>query len=333
MKTTAIPAEPRDEVVGGAPREYFVEANGIRHHVVEWSARAPDGTPLDDRSVETVVLCHGFLDFAHSYVRVAVPLAMAGYRVVSFDWRGHGESGWVGPGGYYHFADYALDLEQLLPQLLPQPSHEHEPHEAGGQGPGGRVHLVGHSMGATACALFAGVRSERLLSLSLLEGLGPPTIAFESSPDRFKSWFSSTAKVAQKAPTVIEDLDEAVKRMRVQNSKLTPVFGRFLAERSTRATEDGKRTWRFDPLHRTTSPMPFRAEMFVAFLDHIKAPTLVLLGARGYRLADEAERLAHLPGATVAEIPNTGHMLHWFAADVVVAELLAHFEESRAPEL
>ena len=148
----------------GAPSEHFVDANGIRHHVLEWlppAGVAPRG--------ETVLLCHGFLDFAYSYVLVAVPLAALGYRVLAFDWRGHGESSWVGAAGYYHFPDYVQDLDRLLPQIVA----DDQP-----------LHLVGHSMGATACAMFAGVRSERLRSLSLLEGLAPPSAPLGSAPDR-----------------------------------------------------------------------------------------------------------------------------------------------------
>ncbi|MCA9577231.1 MAG: alpha/beta hydrolase [Sandaracinaceae bacterium] len=308
--TDSAPPSPEDTVVTGAPQTRYVDANGIRHHVLEW---AP-ARHVPARG-ETVVLCHGFLDFAYSYVRVAVPLAARGYRVLAFDWRGHGRSGWVGAGGYYHFPDYVQDLDRLLPQLVT----EGEP-----------VHLVGHSMGATACAMFAGVRSERLRSVALLEGLGPPSAPLDSAPDRYKSWLTSCARVADKPTTVIVDLDDALRRMRVQNSQLSGAFGRFLAMHATKACADGTDglTWRFDPLHRTLSPLPFRAEMFVAFLARIRAPALVMLGEKGFRLADEAARLAALHEPTVHEVPGTGHMLHWFAAEEVCGALAAHFERA-----
>ena len=302
-----------ERIDDGAPSARFVEANGIRHHVLEW--QPPGGvTPRH----ETVLLCHGFLDFAYSYVLVAVPLAALGYRVLAFDWRGHGQSSWVAPSGYYHFPDYVQDLERLLPQRVAA----NEP-----------VHLGGHSMGATACAMFVGVRSERLCSVSLLEGLGPPSAPLESAPDRYKSWLTSCARVEEKPETLIADLDDALRRMRVQNSQLGGAFGRFLADKATQPGPEGKLTWRFDPRHRTMSPLPFRAEMFCAFLARIKAPTLVLLGEKGYRLADEAARLAVMHEPTVREIAATGHMLHWFAPEVVLESLTAHFERaSRAAQ-
>ena len=83
-----------------SPRERFVPANGLRHHVVEWGE--PDAP--------TVLLAHGFLDLAWSFRDVAQRLAERGFRCVAWDWRGHGESEHIGAGGYYHFADYVLDL-------------------------------------------------------------------------------------------------------------------------------------------------------------------------------------------------------------------------------
>ena len=181
-------------------------------------------------------------------------------------------------------------------------------------------------MGATASAMFAGVRSERLRSLTLLEGLGPPAVRFESAPDRFKSWFNSTARVAKRSGrTRLEGLPDALRRMRVQNSKLDDALGAFLADKGSRVIDaEGGREWRFDPRHRTTSPMPFRPEMFKAFLGGVRVPTLVLLGQKGYRLpADEENaRLAAIPDAMSREIPDVGHMLHWFAPEEVSSAIV-----------
>ena len=98
---------------------------------------------------ETILLCHGFLDCAASFARVATALAERGHRAIAFDWRGHGKTDWVGAGGYYHFPDYALDLYELTAALELE-----------------RYHLVGHSMGGTATTLFAGSRPAGLRSLT-----------------------------------------------------------------------------------------------------------------------------------------------------------------------
>lgn len=275
--------------------ERFVVANQLRHHVIEWPAQ---GEP----SGETVFLAHGFLDIGWSWKAVAEKLQAAGHRCIAWDWRGHGESEHIGKGGYYHFPDYVLDLDELV--------------DASADGP---IHLVGHSMGGTVCTLYAGVRSAKLKSLALIEGLGPPAWDFERTPSKFEAWLATVGKHRGRAPRALS-LDECVKRMRIQNPDLPEELGRFLAEKSTVEIEGG-RAWRFDPLHRTTSPMPFRVEVFRAFLKRIAAPTLVVAGERGFRLPDEADRYGNIPDHRFVEIPDVGHMIHWLQPDSLAGEI------------
>jgi len=82
-------------------------ASGLGLNVLEWEAPGPDGD-------HTVLVLHGFLDFACSFV----PFIEAGlaerFHVLAPDLRGHGDSDRVGPGGFYHFSDYLADLHDLL---------------------------------------------------------------------------------------------------------------------------------------------------------------------------------------------------------------------------
>lgn len=277
------------------PRERFLTANGLRHHVIEWGASQDPA----------VVLCHGFLDVGFAFDGLGRRMAASGYRAVAFDFRGHGQTDWVGPGGYYHFPDYILDLHALLPQVA--------------EGP---VHLLGHSMGGTVACMVAGTVPERVRTLTLVEGLGPPSHPSEQTPDKFRSWLDSVDRARRRSPRVMADLDAALARMRMANPDLPDDLGRFLAEKATRPV-DGGRAWRFDPLHRTTSPMPFRLEIFRSFLERIEAPVLAVAGGRGYRLEDEARRLALLRNARLVEIPDVGHMIHWMAPQTLADHLLS----------
>lgn len=279
-----------------AASETTLTANGLQHRVVRWG----DG-PID------VLLCHGFLDVAWSFDALARRLVATGHRVASFDWRGHGRSEWIGAGGYYHFPDYVLDLDELLPQLSEEP-----------------VHLVGHSMGGTACAMFAAARPERIRTLTLVEGLGPPELEPRDPAKRLKAWLDGVARVRAKPPRPFADVAAAIKRMRVQNPELGDELGAFLVEKSTAETEGGLQ-WTFDPLHKTWSPRPFNADVFSRLLEAIEAPTLVVSGENGFRLEDEQARIDRIPRSEHVEIPGVGHMIHWFAAEALASALNEFF--------
>jgi pimeloyl-ACP methyl ester carboxylesterase len=93
----------------------------------------------------------------------------------------------------------------------------------------------------------------------------------------------------------------------------------------TRLDADGRLTWAYDPLHRTTSPMPFQVEMFEAFLTQITCPALVVGGGPlGYHPEDEPDRIQKLADVEVAELPDAGHMMHWTKPQEL-GELLARF--------
>ena len=283
-----------------AVTERKLSANGLVHHVIRWGDR-----PVD------VVFCHGFLDVGWSFDAVARDLVAAGHGVASFDWRGHGQTEWTGAGGYYHFPDYVLDLDELLPQLSDQP-----------------VHLVGHSMGGSACVMYAAARPENLCSLTLIEGLGPPEMEPRDPVTRLRAWLDGVARVRSKTLKPMDGERTVLKRMRVQNPELTDELGLFLASRSTKAV-DGGIQWTFDPLHKTWSPRPFQADAFGKLLEAISAPTLIVAGERGLRLQDEEERMAKIKHHRFVEIPDVGHMLHWFEPRALASELAGFFADHR----
>jgi pimeloyl-ACP methyl ester carboxylesterase len=278
--------------------ERKLTANGLAHHVIRWGDR-----PVD------VVFCHGFLDVGWSFDAVAQELVTAGHGVASFDWRGHGQTEWVGAGGYYHFPDYVLDLEELLPQLSAEP-----------------VHLVGHSMGGSVCAMFAAARPEKVRTLTLIEGIGPPEMEPRDPATRLRAWLDGVAKVRSKTSRPMENQRAVLKRMRVQNPELTDELGLFLASKSTKAVDGGVQ-WTFDPLHKTWSPRPFQADSFCKLLEAISAPTLIIAGERGFRLQDEQERMAKIKGHRFVEIPDVGHMIHWFEPRALASELVSFFAD------
>lgn len=260
-------------------RSLHLTANRLRHHLLEWGG--------GDR---VVVLLHGFLEHAHVWELVAPRLAGAGLHVYALDWRGHGDSAWVGAGGYYHFADYVADLDGIVRAL------------------GGRAALVAHSMGGNAALLYAGTRPESVPALVAIEGLGPADADPGGAPERYGLWLEDLERAAAR-PRPGFALAEAVARLRERYPRLSAAALALLAEHGTRA-EGAGRVWKFDPLHQTRSPQPYYAAQARAFWRRVACPVLYVEGDASWaRLPDLDERLAALRAARVT-IAGSAHHPH-----------------------
>lgn len=274
----------------------MVQAGGLELALHRFESQTP--------SDKTILLLHGFLDAAATWDQVAEPLSAAGYEVLAPDLRGFGHSDRIGAGGYYHFPDYVADMDDLV-RGLDRPW----------------LAVVGHSMGGTVASLFAGTRPERVKKLVVMEGVGALSEPPELAVDRMRRWLADRARV-NRAPRPIASLEEAVTRLAAVHPRVDRDVLATRAERLLRHT-DGVMHWAWDPLHRTTSPMPFSAAVFASFLAGIDCPTLFISGGpHGWHLPDEEERLAHIRNLERFEIPGAGHMMHWTAPGEVARAIL-----------
>jgi pimeloyl-ACP methyl ester carboxylesterase len=281
--------------VSNLPRDRFVSANRLRHHLLEWGDAGP-----------VVLLLHGFLEHAHAWDWVAPRLAAAGHHVYALDWRGHGDSEWIGAGGYYHFPDYTADLAALVRAL------------------GGRVALVGHSMGASAALPYSGTEPERVRALALIDALGPPDMSPADAPNRFAAWIEGVERIEGRGRRALAPEDPTA-LLRERFPRFPEAAAAHLAVHGTRVV-DGTRVWKFDPLHQTTSPQPYYVAQARAFWDRIACPVLYVEGAESpLRLsADEtAARLAALRARRVT-MPECGHHPH-LERPAELAALLVEF--------
>lgn len=264
------------------PTSRSVQANGLRHHLLEW----------DGGGATTLLCLHGFLDFAWGFQPIAPALAEAGYHVVAPDLRGHGDTEWIGRGGYYHFMDYVFDVADLVDALTRE-----------------RLMLVGHSMGAAISALYAGTFPDRVHKLVLMEGLSVPEAPLEQLPERTANWVASVRKARQRKPKVYASVEAAAARLKANDPMLDDALAHFLAEKGTREVEGG-RSFKHDPVHLTRGPYPFRLSNVVPFWERIDCPTLLIdAAASDLQAPDRAERHSKFRHAREVIIPDAGHMM------------------------
>lgn len=277
--------------------ERFVTLRGLSFCLCETHPDTPSRPP--------VLILHGWLDQGASWRRVAAGLAAAGHPVLAPDHRGHGRSAHTPPGSYYHFPDYIADVDALLRALALPP-----------------VILLGHSMGGTISTTIAALRPERLAALVLIDGLGPPQTSTEQAIEQYRTHLRHME--TGKTPAILADVSAAAERMRRMNPALPLDEARYLAERTTRPTAGGV-TWRWDPLHRTRSPVAFDIHRHLAMLRLIQAPTTVIIGAKGWYpgLPDLQERVDAIPTVRSRVDLPTGHSPHMEAPDRLVATLLS----------
>jgi pimeloyl-ACP methyl ester carboxylesterase len=289
-----------------SPTELFVDANQLRHRVLEW-----------DGGSRTTVLClHGFLDLSWGFAPLAPALARAGFHVLAPDLRGHGLSDRVGKGGYYHFMDYLFDVTDLVDRLARE-----------------RLVLVGHSMGGMIASLWAGTFPARVERLAILEGLAVGEPPLDELPRRTAEWVASVRRARERSPRVHASIEDAAARLREHDPRCPPDVALLLAEKGTRPVPGGF-VFLHDPVHLTRGPYPFRIDQARRYWESIRCPVLIV-DAEHSEIAprDAEQRRASFRTAEHAVIPGAGHMMIRHRPAELAARLLAFLgSPARGPD-
>ncbi len=285
----------------------FVEARGLRHHVLEWGApeNAPSARP-------TLVMLHGWMDVAASFQFVVDALAGEPH-VLALDWRGFGLT--VSPAvDAYWTPDYLGDLEAVLDALLPEQA----------------IDLLGHSMGGNVAMLYAGIRPQRIRRLVNLEGFGMPTTQPDEAPARYAKWLDQL-----KQPVRLRDYPSSravAQRMRENNPLLSPAKADWLAPHWARENAAGRWEILGDAAHKRINPLLYQRDEALACWKRIEAPLLWVEGdltdesrwwGKRYSKAEFHERLAVVPKVEKHVLAPAGHMLHHDQPEALARRLAA----------
>lgn len=270
-----------------APRHTVVDSQGLLIHCLEWG----------DCENEPLILVHGYLDLAESWRAFVAALARRKPHlwVIAPDCRGHGDSGWIGAGGYYHFPDYVFDLDCVVRARHIQ-----------------SFTLVGHSMGGTISLLYAGTLPDRVKKLALIEGIGPVGMTFSDAPARMEKWISELHERGRRHFREYTSLAAGASQLRQTNPRLSENTALKIARAAMKQNDRGKWIWKFDPLHRTTAPQPFYTAQALEFLRRIRCPVLLIDGeeSRQTRRTDKQERYDAITNHQRITISGAGHMVH-----------------------
>jgi pimeloyl-ACP methyl ester carboxylesterase len=141
------------------PNPFEVSANGVELS----GEQVGEGPP--------VVLLHGITATRRYVLHGSLALARSGYRQISYDARGHGESSPAPENGDYAYKTLTADLGAVVGDLAPD----------------ARPVLVGHSMGCHTAAAFA---LEHAADVSAVVLEGPVTLGLPPSDERLAYWDS-----------------------------------------------------------------------------------------------------------------------------------------------
>ena len=291
------------------PRDKFVDVRGLGIHYLQWGDSG--GHPL--------VLVHGFLDQAGSwrpFVRSLQHKLKQPLWIVAPDCRGHGDSDWVGAGGYYHFPDYVFDLDCVIRALGME-----------------QFNLIGHSMGGTISLLYSGAFPKRVQKLVLIEGIGPIGMNFSEAPTRMEKWITELHDRGRNHFRQYTSADAGAKQLQQTNPRLSSELALDLARSGMRQNAKGKWVWKFDPLHRTTSPQPFYSAQATEFLRRIECPVLIIDGKQSHhsQRPDRQQRLAVTRNKRFVEIDDAGHMVHQDNPEALADEIVKFLYPVTAP--
>ena len=283
-------------------RSDFVFIRGLRYHVRRWG---PADAPM-------LFLVHGWMDVSATFESVASRL-VPDLQVLVPDWRGFGETQWPQDG--YWFADYVADLDALV--------HNYSPDKP--------VFLAGHSMGAQAASLFAGLRPECVSRLAVLDGLFLPDGDPKSIAPRYRTWLDAVREPGE-VPSY-RSFEELAGRIQKRHPNLNSERCLFIARCWGRRHPDGVVRLASDPKHLLNMPRTYIQAESEAVWSGITAPTLFVDGgssvlAKLMPTVEIERRRSFFRNRSHTIIPGAGHMLHFEAPEALAQTLAAFFGDA-----
>ncbi|HWD95452.1 MAG TPA: alpha/beta hydrolase [Acidimicrobiales bacterium] len=244
------------------------------------------GDARGDPSDWPVLFLHGGGQTRHAWGKTAELVADQGWRAISIDLRGHGESDWA-TNGDYSFTAFCADCVAVVDQL------EHPPV------------LVGASLGGMAAMLAEGTSDREVSSGLVLVDIAPKT-----SPEGILK-IHNFMKSGVAGFETLDDAAAAIAAYTPQRRREVNPDGlkKVLRER------DGRWYWHWDPKMIERERTEVVAQRFAGLLEvamgNIFVPTMLVRGALSDVVTQEGvdHLVARIPDLAVVEVPGAAHMI------------------------
>lgn len=259
---------------------------GTEYETIRWTTNCGlkiVGDTAGSKERPIIVLMHGGGQTRHSWAGAFRRLVLTGYRVISFDARGHGQSDWS-PQGEYALSDRVGDLKTVL-QGVAQP-----------------VALVGASLGG-ATALYAAASGLAVRAIVMVDIVPEPEL----------SGIQNILSFMRRGEEGFHSLEQAADAVAAYNPDRPRPIDPSGLMKNLRRGADGRLHWHWDPRildHSGTAQSLLRtaAQQLSA---HGTLPVMVVRGLRSEVVSDAGLTAFRnlMPHLEVFDVPGAGHMV------------------------
>jgi len=250
------------------------------------------------------MLAHGGGQTRYAWAAAVDRLADGGWRAISLDLRGHGQSEWS-PDGDYAITLFAEDLVDVAAQV------------------GGHPHLIGASLGGMAgLAVESRVAPGTFASLTLVD------IVPRSDPEGVAKIMGFMGANLESGFASLEEAADSIAAYLPHRPRRTDLTG---LRKNLRLGEDGRWRWRWDPAFVTGMSRRRTAEVQSQTLmawEAITLPVHLIRGRMSELVSREAAEsfVAALPNGVFTDVAGAGHMVAGDRNDAFLDAAIAFLE-------
>ena len=261
-----------------------------------------------DPAAHPVLFLHGGGQTRHAWGPAAEAVAGEGWRTVTLDLRGHGDSDWA-PNGDYSFTAFCADCVAVVDQLGRPPV------------------LVGASLGGMAAMLAEGT-SDRTLSCGL--------VLVDITPKTNQEGIQRITRFMQSGFGGFDTLEDAAAAIAAYTPQRKRGFNPEGLKKVLRQ-RDGRWYWHWDPKFISQERTEVVPEQFSGLLDwatrNIHVPTMLVRGALSDVVSQDGvdDLLTRIPDATVVDVAGAAHMIVGDRNDAFANAVLAFLHDRVLP--